>query len=184
LFRVLITPGLVLLWPIALLRFFKAKGGGSFGAPTEGVARIGTLRALHGPVLAVSALGGLAVLIIALMGRPPAIAADSLNAAVSGQLEAIVVDGQVARYRITVGESSYAVSVAPGRDLREVTIVAPDGADLVTPVAFLVEDGQEIRLGAVPGAGAHSWRAPAGTSTVVRLRNGLDGTLLAEAGGL
>ena len=70
-FRLLITPGLIGLWPLVLRRWWIARAGGSLHADTERI-KIGSLRALHGP-LVIAALGsGVATLTVAALAAPRA----------------------------------------------------------------------------------------------------------------
>ncbi|MCA9695228.1 MAG: hypothetical protein R3A51_22890 [Nannocystaceae bacterium] len=82
-FRLLITPGLVALWPAVARRWLAARGG-SFHAETERV-RMGALRAIHGPLVALCVAVGGAVVVVALLARPPLPAvAAALDFAVEG----------------------------------------------------------------------------------------------------
>lgn len=77
-FRLLITPGLIGLWPIVLRRWLIARGGGSLHAETERVA-IGSLRALHGPLVIASLGAGIATLTVAALAAPTSVRAPALD---------------------------------------------------------------------------------------------------------
>lgn len=78
-FRLLITPGLVALWPVVVRRWRVAARGGSFHAPTERV-KIGALRSLHGPLSATAFGAGVLTLVLAVVSAPPPPSVTPLDA--------------------------------------------------------------------------------------------------------
>lgn len=80
LFRVLITPGMVALWPVLLVAWRRTRSGAAFAAPTEGLTSMGRLRAVHGLLIMVVTVVVGVVIGLALMARPDLPASDSLPA--------------------------------------------------------------------------------------------------------
>ena len=84
-FRVLITPGVIALWPVLLLRWRAAARGGSFAsaAPPPGAPE--RLRRLHAALVVALAVLAPLVVATALALRPPAPPVDRAARAVAGE---------------------------------------------------------------------------------------------------
>lgn len=87
-FRLLITPGLVALWPLLAYRWQRAAGGGTFASEAEGFISASRLRRVHGPLLLVCALTAAVVLVLALIQRPAPTIQDSLPDGLTSTTEA------------------------------------------------------------------------------------------------
>ena len=80
LFRLLITPGMIALWPMLLYAWVRTNSGRAFSARTEAAARMGQLREAHGLLVLVVTVVVALVLAFTLGARPgPATAVELPN---------------------------------------------------------------------------------------------------------
>jgi hypothetical protein len=73
-FRVLVTPGIVILWPVILTKVLRIRRGGSAEGRVEGTIRAETLRRNHALAFVVLLLLGPVLFAVALAWRAPRLA--------------------------------------------------------------------------------------------------------------
>lgn len=163
LFRVLISPGLIALWPVMLVKWRKALRGENTAGPLERPVSAAGLRAIHGHLIRVIAVLTPVAVALAVATRPPANASETpLNilALLDAAGDVIAQESEFGGLPVTCRVRADAAGARQIELEGEVQLPFPSLAVYLIPAGADETPAEGIFLGAFWGPGLRRYEVP------------------------